>query len=163
MTAPASTPPASQVHPRRLAWFDRISAYRQPIGLALGLGLFVLALVACKHLLDELDPGALRAALLDVPPSALAGALTATLAGFAVLLGYEWSASRYADVRLPAASLVLGGFSAFAIGNAVGLSMLSGGSVRYRLYTRLGLGAGAQRTLGRGTRLQLPVRRTRSP
>ncbi|MDG9930692.1 MULTISPECIES: bifunctional lysylphosphatidylglycerol flippase/synthetase MprF [unclassified Pseudomonas] len=142
MTAPASTPPASQVHPRRLAWFDRISAYRQPIGLALGLGLFVLALVACKHLLDELDPGALRTALLDVPPGALAGALAATLAGFAVLLGYEWSASRYADVRLPAASLALGGFSAFAIGNAVGLSMLSGGSVRYRLYTRLGLGAG---------------------
>ncbi|MBD9417385.1 bifunctional lysylphosphatidylglycerol flippase/synthetase MprF [Pseudomonas sp. PDM16] len=142
MTAPASTPPASQVHPRRLAWLDRISAYRQPIGLALGLGLFVLALVACKHLLDELDPGTLRAALQNVPSSALVGALVATLAGFVVLLGYEWSASRYAGVRLPVASLALGGFSAFAIGNAVGLSMLSGGSVRYRLYTRQGLGAG---------------------
>jgi phosphatidylglycerol lysyltransferase len=33
------------------------------------------------------------------------------------------------------------GFTAFAIGNAIGLSMLSGGSVRYRLYARPGLGA----------------------
>jgi phosphatidylglycerol lysyltransferase len=98
--------------------------------------------VVCKHLLDELDPDSLRTALQNVPSSALVGALLATLAGFAALLGYEWSASRYAGVRLPAASLVLGGFSAFAIGNAVGLSILSGGSVRYRLYTRLGLGAG---------------------
>ncbi len=62
--------------------------------------------------------------------------------GFVILLGYEWSASRYAGVKLPARSLALGGFSAFAIGNAIGLSMLSGGSVRYRLYARQGLGAG---------------------
>lgn len=45
-------------------------------------------------------------------------------------------------MKLPAPTLVLGGFSAFAIGNAIGLSMLSGGSVRYRLYARHGLGAG---------------------
>jgi phosphatidylglycerol lysyltransferase len=41
-------------------------------------------------------------------------------------------------VQLPPRTLVLGGFSAFAIGNAIGLSMLSGGSVRYRLYARQG-------------------------
>jgi phosphatidylglycerol lysyltransferase len=44
-------------------------------------------------------------------------------------------------VQLPPRTLVLGGFSAFAIGNAIGLSMLSGGSVRYRLYARQGLSA----------------------
>jgi phosphatidylglycerol lysyltransferase len=46
-----------------------------------------------------------------------------------------------AAVQLPPRTLVLGGFSAFAIGNAIGLSMLSGGSVRYRLYARQGLSA----------------------
>ncbi|PMZ61432.1 hypothetical protein C1X25_28745, partial [Pseudomonas sp. GW247-3R2A] len=54
---------------------------------------------------------------------------------------YEWSASRYAGVTLAPRILALGGFTAFAIGNAIGLSMLSGGSVRYRLYARHGLGA----------------------
>ena len=63
------------------------------------------------------------------------------MGGFIILLGYEWSASRYAGVTLPPRTLALGGFTAFAIGNAIGLSLLSGGSVRYRLYARHGLGA----------------------
>ena len=49
------------------------------------------------------------------------------LAGFIILLGYEWSASRYAGVSLAPRTLALGGFTAFAIGNAIGLSLLSGG------------------------------------
>src|SRR3546814_15417024 len=79
--------------------------------------------------------------MVQVPRSALLGAVAATVVGFVILLGYEWSASRYAGVKLPAQTLILGGFSAFAIGNAIGLSLLSGGSVRYRLYARHGLGA----------------------
>ncbi|MDR0209837.1 MAG: bifunctional lysylphosphatidylglycerol flippase/synthetase MprF [Pseudomonas putida] len=126
---------------RRLPWLERLSRYRQPLGLALTLLLFSMALIACRHLLNELDIYALHDAMLSVPTQSLAGALLATVVGFVTLLGYEWSASRYAAVKLPARTLALGGFSAFAIGNAVGLSILSGGSVRYRLYARHGLGA----------------------
>lgn len=126
---------------QRLPWLERLSRYRQPIGLAVTLLLFAMALIACRHLLSELDIYALHDAMLDVPAQSLIGALLATVAGFVILLGYEWSASRYAAVKLPPRTLVMGGFSAFAIGNAIGLSMLSGGSVRYRLYARQGLGA----------------------
>mgnify|MGYP001044394602 FL=1 len=125
----------------RLRWLDRISQYRQPIGLAITLLLFAIALIACRHLLSELDLYALHDSILDVPRPALLGAFAATAVGFVILLGYEWSASRYAGVTLPPQTLILGGFSAFAIGNAIGLSLLSGGSVRYRLYARHGLGA----------------------
>jgi phosphatidylglycerol lysyltransferase len=125
----------------RLRWLDRLSKYRQPIGLAVTLLLFAIALVACRHLLSELDLNALHDSILEVPKPALLGALGATIAGFTILLGYEWSASRYAGVKLPPRALTLGGFTAFAIGNAIGLSLLSGGSVRYRLYARFGLGA----------------------
>ncbi|MDH0300550.1 MULTISPECIES: bifunctional lysylphosphatidylglycerol flippase/synthetase MprF [unclassified Pseudomonas] len=133
----AALPAAAQ----RLPWLERLSKYRQPLGLALTLLLFAMGLIACRHLLSELDIYALHDAMLSVPPHALLGALLATVVGFVILLGYEWSASRYAAVELPPRTLVLGGFSAFAIGNAIGLSMLSGGSVRYRLYARQGLGA----------------------
>ncbi|AIL63200.1 bifunctional lysylphosphatidylglycerol flippase/synthetase MprF [Pseudomonas alkylphenolica] len=126
---------------QHLRWLDRLSRYRQPIGLAVTLLLFTIALIACRHLLSELDIYALHDSLLSVPPTALAGAFMATIAGFIILLGYEWSASRYAGVQLPPRTLVMGGFSAFAIGNAIGLSLLSGGSVRYRLYARQGIGA----------------------
>ena len=46
--------------------------------------------------------------------------MAATAVGFLILLGYEWSASRYAGVKLPPKTLALGGFTAFAIGNAIG-------------------------------------------
>lgn len=138
----AQHPPASDVHPSRLQWMERLSTYRQPIGLAVTLLLFTIALIACRHLVNDLDPDSLRESVLHVPLSALLGALAATAVGFIILLGYEWSASRFADVKLPLPTLAFGGFNAFAIGNAVGLSMLSGGSVRYRLYARNGLGPG---------------------
>ncbi|WP_095146767.1 bifunctional lysylphosphatidylglycerol flippase/synthetase MprF [Pseudomonas sp. Irchel s3b6] len=129
------------INASRLHWLDLISKYRQPIGLAVTLLLFAIALIACRHLLSELDLYALHDSILQVPQPALLGALGATIIGFMVLLGYEWSATRYAGVTLPARTLFLGGFTAFAIGNAIGLSLLSGGSVRYRLYARHGLGA----------------------
>ncbi|MNJ15027.1 Phosphatidylglycerol lysyltransferase [compost metagenome] len=126
---------------QHLRWIDRLSRYRQPISLAVTLLLFTIALIACRHLLSELDIYALHDSLLAVPPAALTGAVLATVVGFIILLGYEWSASRYAGVQLPLQTLAMGGFSAFAIGNAIGLSLLSGGSVRYRLYARQGVAA----------------------
>ncbi|AZD06708.1 Alanylphosphatidylglycerol synthase [Pseudomonas chlororaphis] len=126
----------------RLRWLELLSKYRQPIGMVVTLLLFGIALIACRHLLSELDLYALHDSILDVPKPALLGALAATVVGFVILLGYEWSASRYAGVNLPSRTLALGGFTAFAIGNAIGLSLLSGGSVRYRLYARHGVGAG---------------------
>lgn len=144
-----ANPPDSQdtvmatqpIKAERLRLLDRVSKYRQPIGLAVTLLLFAIALIACRHLLSELDLDALHDSILEIPKPALLGALGATVAGFIILLGYEWSASRYAGVNLAPRTLALGGFTAFAIGNAIGLSMLSGGSVRYRLYARHGLGA----------------------
>jgi phosphatidylglycerol lysyltransferase len=139
---PQDTVTATQpIKAERLRLLDLVSKYRQPLGLAVTLLLFAIALIACRHLLSELDLYALHDSILEVPQPALLGALAATVVGFIILLGYEWSASRYAGVTLAPRILALGGFTAFAIGNAIGLSMLSGGSVRYRLYARHGLGA----------------------
>lgn len=143
MSANPATPdsPATGEQPQRSGLLHWINANRQPIGLGVTLLLFSLALIACYHLLRDIDAYSLHDAILDVPTASLAGAFAATVAGFITLLGYEWSATRFAGVRLSPSALLTGGFSAFAIGNAVGLSMLSGGSVRYRLYARQGLGA----------------------
>ncbi|KJK00614.1 membrane protein [Pseudomonas sp. 21] len=144
MSANPATPdtPATEDAPSRATWLNWVNANRQALGLGVTLVLFSLALIACYHLLRDIDAYSLHDALLDVPTTSLLGAFAATVVGFIFLLGYEWSASRFAGVKLPVPALLTGGFSAFAIGNAVGLSMLSGGSVRYRLYARQGLGAG---------------------
>lgn len=127
---------------RQLRWLERLSAYRQPIGLLFTLLLFSVGLFACWHLLHELDPDALRSAIGEVPASSLLAAVGATAIGFLALAGYEWSGCRLAGVQLPIRRMLLGNFCASAIGNAIGFSMLTGGSVRYRLYARDNLGAG---------------------
>uniref|UniRef100_UPI00313D7256 bifunctional lysylphosphatidylglycerol flippase/synthetase MprF n=1 Tax=Pseudomonas sp. OTU5201 TaxID=3043850 RepID=UPI00313D7256 len=128
--------------PAPLRWLDSLTAYRQWIVIAFTLLVFVLGLLACWHLLRELDPNALRAAVHDVPGTSLLLALAATSVSFMAYVGYEWSGCRFAGVHLPLQRMALGSFCASGIGNAVGLSMLTGGSVRFRLYGRDKLGAG---------------------
>lgn len=139
---PLSEDPTLQDEPAQLRWLDRISAYRQPIGLAFTLLLFTIGLVACWHLLRELDPDALRTAVRDVPGTSLLMAIGATAIGFVALMGYEWSGCRFAGVKLPFPRMALGSFCATGIGNAIGLSVITGGSVRYRLYSRDNVGTG---------------------
>ncbi|MEK1906872.1 MAG: YbhN family protein, partial [Pseudomonas sp.] len=128
--------PSTPDEPAAPTWLERISVYRQPIGLTFTLLLFCIGLLACWHLLQALDLNALRDAIHEIPNSRLLAAVGATMLGFAALAGYEWSACRYAGVHLPLPRLLLGNFCASAVGNAIGLSVLTGGSVRYRLYSR---------------------------
>ncbi|WP_052081145.1 bifunctional lysylphosphatidylglycerol flippase/synthetase MprF [Pseudomonas sp. ML96] len=155
MRATPSTAPATEVPPSSDAdapdipaeldipapptWLQRVTAYRQPLTLGFTLLLFVIGLLACWHLLQALDPDALRTAIHEIPGERLGGALLATAVGFLALAGYEWSACRYAGVSLPLPRLFMGNFCASAVSNAIGLSVLSGGSVRYRLYGREGV------------------------
>ena len=60
-TTPDDTQPDDN---RQLRWLERLSAYRQPIGLLFTLLLFSAGLFACWHLLHELDPDALRSAFV---------------------------------------------------------------------------------------------------
>ncbi|WP_103103033.1 bifunctional lysylphosphatidylglycerol flippase/synthetase MprF [Pseudomonas sp. LFM046] len=144
-TPPVETPANGQLNNEEstpLRWLDRLTAYRQWIVIAFTLLVFILGLVACWHLLRELDPNALRAAIREVPGTSLLLALGATAVSFIAYVGYEWSGCRFAGVQLPLHRMALGSFCASGIGNAVGLSMLTGGSVRFRLYGRHDLGAG---------------------
>lgn len=70
-TTPDDTQPDDN---RQLRWLERLSAYRQPIGLLFTLLLFSAGLFACWHLLHELDPDALRSAIAEVPASSLLAA-----------------------------------------------------------------------------------------
>ncbi|OYT95152.1 MAG: hypothetical protein CFE49_14325, partial [Pseudomonas sp. PGPPP3] len=89
-----ATPSLSISHRKR--WLQRLKRHRQALSIGLTLLLFSMALIACRHLLQSLDHDALHNAMADVPGKALLGAAFASVIGFIILLGYEWSASRYA-------------------------------------------------------------------
>lgn len=116
---------------------DDLKPYIKP---ALGLAFFVLALLACHHILLEVHPSAIREAMSHIPTSAVVWAFLATAFSFLMLVGYENSADKYAGGNLPLKTLAFGSFCSFAVSNAIGLTLFSGGTVRYRLYSRYGLG-----------------------
>jgi phosphatidylglycerol lysyltransferase len=64
-----------------------------------------------------------------------------TLGSYATLTLYDVLALRVIDRRLPYAKVALTSFTAYGLANTLGVSSLSGGSVRLKAYTGLGLGA----------------------
>ncbi|MDT8856007.1 bifunctional lysylphosphatidylglycerol flippase/synthetase MprF [Paracoccaceae bacterium Fryx2] len=101
--------------------------------------LFGLGLYALYHLLSKVDINDVADQMRATPWSTLALAFLATLGGYLALVGYDWSALRYIGKPLPVPVVVAGGLMAYAFGNTVGLSAVSGGAVRYRIYSGLGL------------------------
>jgi len=66
----------------------------------------------------------------------------ATTLSYLVLTGYDFSALKYAGVQVRRTTVLLTSFIAYALGNTVGLGVLTGGAVRMRLYTAAGIDAG---------------------
>ncbi len=73
--------------------------------------------------------------------SAILLALGFTAASYTALIGYDWLALRHIGRRLPFPGVVVTSFIATAVGHNLGVAVLSGGAVRYRLYTAAGLSA----------------------
>jgi phosphatidylglycerol lysyltransferase len=76
-----------------------------------------------------------------VPASKLALAGLCAAAAFTVLAFYEVAVVRYVKHCIGRAKPMLTAYIAFPLGHAVGQAMLSGGALRYRMYTPAGFSA----------------------
>ncbi|PZR00135.1 MAG: bifunctional lysylphosphatidylglycerol flippase/synthetase MprF [Cereibacter sphaeroides] len=108
---------------------------------ALAVALFGFGLYAVSRLLADVKLSDVMVQVHATPALTLVLALLATLGGYLCLVGYDWSALRYIGKPLPLGITVTGGLMAYAFGNTIGLSAVSGGAVRYRIYSGLGLDA----------------------
>lgn len=121
---------------------QRGKAWLRHLGpVLLGLGLFGLGIWAMHRLLQPLHAGEILEQMRTMPHSVLAIALAATACGYTALIGYDFWALKYLEKKLPLRVVALGGFLGYAFGNTIGISVLSGGAVRYRIYSAFGLNA----------------------
>ena len=74
--------------------------------------------------------------ITDIPLRHLAAACLACLAGYLVLSLYDYLALNYVGGRVTWWKWMLAGMLGFAISNNAGNAAISGGAIRYRLYTR---------------------------
>lgn len=108
----------------------------------LALGLAAALLHALRTLLAQVHYTDIVNEIAAVPGSHLALALLATALSFLALSGYDASGLRYVGARVKRSTLVLISFIAYALGNTIGLGVLTGGAVRMRLYTAAGVEPG---------------------
>lgn len=116
---------------------DRLRSWlRGLFGAALfGAGLWVLRRELSEH------ASAIPAAFAEVPLGRIVAALALTAANYAVLVGFDRLAFRYVGRRIAGWRIALASFIGYAIANNLGFALLSGTSVRYRFYSRWGIGA----------------------
>ena len=115
--------------------------WRQAAPVVIGLVLFGVALEVLRTELRAVSWPELSATVWQTPPSRLAAATLLTLVNYLALSGYDLLAFAYIGKALSRVRIAAASMLAYAISNNVGFAMLSGASVRYRLYTRWGVTA----------------------
>lgn len=109
------------------------------IGAVASLVVFCMALWVLHHALQNLSVSKIVAEFNSIPaPTVLAAAGLTALSYFA-LTGYDALALRSIGRALPYGTVALASFAGYAFSHNIGLALLSGGSVRYRIYSTAGL------------------------
>lgn len=101
-----------------------------------GLFFFGLAAFMIWRQLAKYDLQDLKDALLSIPNRNLLYAGAASFAGYVALSSYDFLALKYIRHKLSTWKWVFAGFIGFAVSNNAGHAIVSGGAIRYRLYTR---------------------------
>lgn len=101
-----------------------------------GLFFFAIAAYMIYHQLSKYKLEDIKEALLSIPPHNLFLACMASLGGYVALSSYDYLALRYIGRKLAPWKWIFAGFIGFSISNNAGHAIVSGGAIRYRLYTR---------------------------
>jgi phosphatidylglycerol lysyltransferase len=107
----------------------------------LGIALFGVALLVLHHLLGHYHWRDILAHVEAIPRVKVWRAVFFTLAGYGFLTLYDALAVHFAGASVPYPRIALISFMGYAVGHNVGLNTLSGGAIRYRTYSALGLTA----------------------
>lgn len=119
---------------------ERISSYRRFFPL-IAVALFLAAIWVLHDALRQFHYHHLLTQLKTIPASRIAASLGLTVASYLVLSVYDRLALAYIDRPLRPVKVMLTSFISYAFSNTIGLSLLTSASIRFRLYSTMGLSA----------------------
>ena len=121
-----------------------LSSARNRRGLTVALVLLMmgLGLAMVFHLLSEVHGHDLRGAIRAITPGAMVGASALTILSYLSLTLYDHMALRIIGKRISWRTAALASFCSYTLSHNLGLSLLTGGSARMRIYGAAGLGPG---------------------
>ncbi|MCI4589388.1 bifunctional lysylphosphatidylglycerol flippase/synthetase MprF [Sphingobium sp. BYY-5] len=121
------------------AW---VGSHRGALSIAAMLAVSALGLIALHALLADVRLRDIRAAFHMIAPRQAALALGLTALSYVALTFYDHVALRVIGRPLPWRTAALASFCSYTLSHNLGLSLLTGGSARYRIYTAAGLEPG---------------------
>lgn len=96
-----------------------------------GVAAYMLYTQLSKYSLEDI-----KDALFSIPKKNFYLACLASFMGYVALSSYDYLALRYIGRKLAAWKWIFAGFIGFSVSNNAGHAIVSGGTIRYRLYTR---------------------------
>ncbi len=116
--------------------------YRTALSVAAILVLAAIGFAAIYHMLQEVRLRDVRADIETLRPSAVLLAIAFTALSYGALTLYDVFALRAIGRPLPYRTAALASFTSYTLSHNLGLSLLTGGSARYRVYSGAGLSVG---------------------
>nr|WP_313664693.1 bifunctional lysylphosphatidylglycerol flippase/synthetase MprF [Brucella intermedia] len=130
-------PMPSETSARHHGWFTRYQHFLFPIA---GIAIALLAIYVLENLLQHTSRTETLAALHNISWATLALALFFTALSYAAVALYDVVAvDTIAPNQIPRRLAAVAGAAGYAISNALGFSLLTGGALRYRIYAAEGV------------------------
>jgi len=113
--------------------------WRRWLSLAVTIALFAVALVILRHLLADYSLAQIVASLHQIGWPYIWASLGLTALGYGALVGYDYLSLRLAGHPIAVLRMWSASFVSHAVQNSAPMSIVAGGGLRYRLFSRLGI------------------------
>lgn len=131
---PSLTPPPAK---RSFAWLRRYQHFLFPIA---GIAIALLAIYVLSNLLQNTSRKETLDAFHEMPWTIIGLAVLFTMLSYAAVALYDVVAvDTIAPNQIPRRIAAVAGAAGYAISNAIGFSLLTGGALRYRIYAAEGI------------------------
>ncbi len=127
------SPVESDAHARR-RWL-------RLLGVAFSVAILALSIYVLVHTIAAVNWSDLRAAFAATGWNQIAIAVLFACFSYVALAGYDALAVRQLSLRVPWRTTALGSFASYAISFTLGFPLITGGTVRYWIYSQAGVSA----------------------
>lgn len=115
------------------------AGWKRAAQLIVNIGLFAVALGVLRHVLTQYNLGDVVESLKRLGWMHLGASLILTILGYGALVGYDFLSLRLARHPIALRRMWAPSFVSHAVQNSAPVSIVAGGGLRYRLFSRLGV------------------------
>jgi len=128
---------------------DSLDAFSSPqrrkrwriVGAAASFGLFAISVAALGFIVKDLEAADVRAAFAAASARQMTLAILCVAVSFMLLTCYDAIGFRQLGLKVPYRITALGSFTSYAVSFTLGFPLITAGTVRYWIYSTIGIGA----------------------